>query len=177
MDKEKDLKIIKLKNLKVAFANLEDDNPYGKSIMVVIDDPVVKLKIETWVKQNKIGKDEQAGVAQFNEYEGQERFKFKFTDHTKVVDMTGNDATDCLNRGAVISLIAKAYEYHHKRFGSGVSQSLQTVVVMKPAVNEEDVATTEYLDELKRDYSEEEHDASMIPDEVLDEFDSSDSES
>ena len=173
MDQEKDLKIIKLKNLKVAFANIED----GKSIMVVVDDPVVKLKIETWVKQNKIGKDGQAGVAQFNEYEGQERFKFKFTDHTKVVDMTGKDAIDCLNRGAVISLIAKAYEYHHKQFGSGVSQSLQTVIIMKPAVSEEDVTTTKYLNELKEDYIEEESDNLVIPDNILDDYDSSNSES
>ncbi len=176
MNKEKDLRIIKLKNLRVAFANLEDDNPYGKSIMVVIDDPVVKSKIETWARQNKIGKAEQAGLAQFIEYEGEKRFKFKFTDRTKVVNMTGADAIEGLNRGAIISLVAKAYEYHHKQFGNGVSQSLQAVVVMKPAVNEEDVATTEYLDELKRDCSEE-HDDSMIPDEVLDGFDSSDSES
>jgi TusA-related sulfurtransferase len=156
MNKEKDLRIIKLKNLKVAFANLEDDNPYGKSIMVVIDDPVVRSKIETWVKQNKIGKAEQAGVAQFSEYEGEERFKFKFTDRTKVVNMTGKDAIEGLNRGAVISLVAKAYEYHHKQFGNGVSQSLKAVVVMKPAVNEEDAMTSEYLDELKDDgYSDE----------------------
>lgn len=171
MKKEKDLKLIKLKNLEVAFANLEDDNPYGKSIMVVIDDPVVKSKIETWVRQNNIGKAEQAGVAQFNKYEDQERFKFKFTEHTKVVDMTGKDAIDGLNRGAIISLIAKSYEYHHKQFGSGVSQSLQTIIVMKPAINEADAMTTEYLDELRDSTDDEESksdESEVIPDEVLD---------
>lgn len=70
--------------------------------------------------------------------------------------MTGKDAIEGLNRGAVISLVAKAYEYHHKQFGNGVSQSLKAVVVMKPAVNEEDAMTSEYLDELKDDgYSDE----------------------
>lgn len=178
---ENDLKIIKLKNVKVAFANLEDDNPMGKSIMVIVDDPVVESKIKTWVSQNKIGKsNENPGVVNFNEYDGQKRFKFKFTDRTKVVDMTGKDALEGLDRGAVISLVAKTYEYHHKQFGSGVSQSLKTVVVMKPATNEESAMTTEYLDELKeeslqdKDEDEGKNEPETTPDDDLDEIDMSD---
>ncbi len=178
---ENDLKIIKLKNVKVAFANLEDDNPMGKSIMVIVDDPVVESKIKTWVSQNKIGKsNENPGVVNFNEYDGQKRFKFKFTDRTKVVDMAGKDALEGLDRGAVISLVAKTYEYHHKQFGSGVSQSLKTVVVMKPATNEESAMTTEYLDELKeeslqdKDEDEDKNKPETNPDDDLDEIDMSD---
>lgn len=174
---ENDPKIIKLKNVKVAFANLEDDNPMGKSIMVIVDDPVIESKIKTWVSQNKIGKsNENPGVANFNEYDGQKRFKFKFTDRTKVVDMTGKDALEGLNRGAVVSLVAKTYEYHHKQFGSGVSQSLKTVVVMKPATNEENALTTEYLDELKEEspYDEDENESEVVPDDIPEEIDMGD---
>lgn len=68
---ENDPEIIKLKNVKVAFVNLEDDNPMGKSIMVIVDNPVVESKIKTWVSQNKIGKsNENPGAANFNEYDG-----------------------------------------------------------------------------------------------------------
>ncbi len=147
---EKDLKILKLKNLKVAFANLDNKDQLGKSILVVVDDPVVEEKIKTWVSTNKIGKDE-PGVAKFNEYEGQKRFKFKLTNNTEVVDMAGQDAMDGLNYGAVVSIVAKAYEYHHKQFGSGVSQSLQTVIVMESAVNEAKAMTASFLDELNEE--------------------------
>lgn len=174
---ENDPKIIKLKNVKVAFANLEDNNPMGKSIMVIVDDPVVESRIKTWVSQNKIGKsNENPGVANFNEYDGQKRFKFKFTDRTKVVDMTGKDALEGLDRGAVVSLVAKTYEYHHKQFGSGVSQSLKIVVVMKPATNEESAMTTEYLDELKEEslQDEDKNEPEANPNDDLDEIDMSD---
>ena len=147
MKKEKDPKVIKLKNLKVAFANLDNKDDLGKSILVVVDDPVVEEKIKTWVSVNKIGKDE-PGVAKFNEYEGQKLFKFKLTNNKEVVDMAGQDAMDGLDYGAVVSIVAKAYEYHHKQFGNGVSQSLQTVIVMKPAVNEAKAMTADFLDEL-----------------------------
>lgn len=152
MNKEDDPKVIKLKNLKVAFANLDDKENLGKSILVVVDDPVVEEKIKTWVSVNRIGKDN-PGETKFNEYEGQKRFKFKLTKHTEVVDMAGQDAIDGLNYGAVVSIVAKAYEYHHKHFGSGVSQSLQTVVVMKPAINEEKATTANFIDELHEDAS------------------------
>jgi len=149
---EKDPKILKLKNLKVAFANLDNKDNLGKSILVVVDDPVVEEKIKTWVSVNKIGKDE-PGVAKFNAYEGEKRFKFKLTNHTEVVDMAGQDAMDGLNYGAAVSIVAKAYEYHHKQFGNGVSQSLQTVIVMKPAINEAKVMTAGFLDELNEEAS------------------------
>ncbi len=170
---ENDPKIIKLKNVRVAFANLEDDNPMGKSIMVIVDDPVVESKIRTWVSQNKIGKsNDNPGVANFNEYDGQKRFKFKFTERTKVVDMTGKDALEGLNRGAVVSLVAKTYEYHHKQFGDGVSQSLKTVVVMKPATNEENALTEEYLDELKESpHDEDKNESEVVPDDIPEEID------
>lgn len=174
---ENDPKIIKLKNVKVAFANLEDNNPMGKSIMVIVDDPVVESKIRTWVSQNKIGKSsDNPSVANFNEYDGQKRFKFKFTDRTKVVDMTGRDALEGLNRGAVVSLVAKTYEYHHKQFGDGVSQSLKTVVVMKPATNEENALTAEYLDELKEEnsHNEDKNEPEVVPDDIPEEIDMSD---
>ena len=170
---ENDPKVIKLKNVKVPFANLEDDNPMGKSIMVIVDDPVVESKIRTWVSQNKIGKsNDNPGVANFNEYDRQKRFKFKFTDRTKVVDMTGKDALEGLNRGAVVSLVAKTYEYHHKQFGDGVSQSLKTVVVMKPATNEENALTEEYLDELKESpHDEDKNESEVVPDDIPEEID------
>lgn len=169
MKEEKDPKILKLKNLKVAFANLDNKDQLGKSILVVVDDPVIEEKIKTWVSVNKIGKDD-PGVAKFNEYEGQKRFKFKLTNNTEVVDMAGQDAMDGLNYGAVVSIVAKAYEYHHKQFGSGVSQSLQTVIVMKSAVNEAKAMTASFLDELNQEVSGAESD--VAPKDILeDDFD------
>jgi hypothetical protein len=169
MKEEKDPKILKLKNLKVAFANLDNKDQLGKSILVVVDDPVIEEKIKTWVSVNKIGKDD-PGVAKFNEYEGQKRFKFKLTNNTEVVDMAGQDAMDGLNYGAVVSIVAKAYEYHHKQFGSGVSQSLQTVIVMKSAVNEAKAMTASFLDELNQEVSGAESDVAPkdIPEDDFD---------
>ena len=166
---EKDPKILKLKNLKVAFANLDNKDQLGKSILVIVDDPVVEEKIKTWVSINKIGKDE-PGVAKFNEYEGQKRFKFKLANHTEVVDMAGQDAMDGLSYGAVVSIVAKAYEYNHKQFGSGVSQSLQTVVVMKAADNEAKAMTASFLDELNQETNGVESDVAPkdIPEDDLD---------
>lgn len=165
MNKEEDPKVIKLKNLKVAFANLDDKDKLGKSILVVVDDPIVEEKIKTWVSINKIGKDN-PGETKFNEYEGQKRFKFKLTKHTEVVDMAGQDAIDGLNYGAVVSIVAKAYEYHHKHFGSGVSQSLQAVVVMKPAINEAKAMTASFLDELDKEVSRDK--SEVIPEDIPD---------
>jgi hypothetical protein len=77
---------------------------------------------------------------------------------------------DGLNYGAVVSIVAKAYEYHHKQFGSGVSQSLQTVIVMKSAVNEAKAMTASFLDELNQEVSGAESDVAPkdIPEDDFD---------
>lgn len=145
--KEQDPKIITLKNLEVAFANLDEDGQFGKSITVFVDDPVVEDRIKTWVKTNNIGK-ENPGIAKFYEHENRKQFAFKFSRYTNVVDSNNNDALDGLNRHAVIAITAKAYEYNSAEYGKGVSQTLLSVVVMKPVADEAKVATSELLSEL-----------------------------
>ena len=110
-------------------------------------------------------------MAQFNKYEDQERFKFKFTEHTKVVDMTGKDAIDGLNRGAIISLIAKSYEYHHKQFGSGGKPVFTNHNRHEASNQRSRCHDFEYLDELRDSTDDEESksdESEAIPDEVLD---------
>lgn len=117
-----------LNHVPVVFAETEDKG-FGKSI--TIDAGEFKDVIEKWVKDNNIN----GGVAKFKEYTNKEgvttlQYNFKIS---KFTEIDGKDSTE-LGFGAVINLIASAYDYDNQ-FGKGTSASLKAVYVVEPRFN------------------------------------------
>ena len=133
---------IRLNNVEVVFANL-DDTGYGKSITISATDPEVVKKITNWVVENKIGKGDKAGVPNFKEYEGRKQYAFKINDYTRFAGLNGLTQNN-LGFGARISLIASAFDWENK-FGKGTSSSLTAVVVEKAANSASDGDLAELL--------------------------------
>lgn len=133
---------IRLNNVEVVFANL-DDTGYGKSITIAATDPEVVKAITEWVKENNIGKGDKAGVPNFKEYEGKKQYAFKINDYTRFAGLNGLTQNN-LGFGARISLIASAFEWSNK-FGSGISSSLTAVLVEKAANSASDGDLAELL--------------------------------
>jgi hypothetical protein len=115
-----------LKNVEIVFANLEDEG-FGKSITINCTDKEIKATITKWVKDNKIGKGENAGKPNFKEYEDKLQYAFKINDYTVFAGLNGLDKSN-LGFGATVSLTAKAFDYDNK-FGKGTSGALSAVVV------------------------------------------------
>ena len=117
-----------LKHVPIVFADTEDKG-FGKSI--TIDAGEFKDVIEKWVKDNNIN----GGVAKFKEYTNKEgittlQYNFKISKYTEI---DGKDSTE-LGFGAVINLIASAYDYDNQ-FGKGTSASLRLIFVVEPRIN------------------------------------------
>lgn len=154
---------ITLRNVKVIFANLEDEG-FGRSITIDCTAPELTQAIEDWVKKNNIGKDN-PGVPNFKEYapEGKEptlQYAFKINDRTKFAGINGLDKED-LGYGAIVDLTAQAFTYNNKFSGGKdkVSQSLSAVVIRSGATtsNDDDLA------DLLGDVEDEEVTDSSIP--------------
>lgn len=125
---------IKLKDVKVIFANLEDTG-FGKSITIDCTDKAVEDQIVEWVKTNNIGKDN-PGVANIKDYTSEKtgettrQFAFRINDYTKFAGVNGLSEKD-LGYGARVDLIANSFTYNNKFTGGKerVGQSLSAVVV------------------------------------------------
>lgn len=118
-----------LKHVPIVFADTEDKKGFGKSITIDAGD--FKETIEAWVKENNINN----GKANFKEYTNKEgvttlQYNFKLSDFT---DIEGKDSTE-LGYGAVVNLVASAYEYDNQ-FGKGTSASLRSIFVVEPRIN------------------------------------------
>ena len=122
----KDPRKIYLKNVKVIFANLQDEG-FGRSITIDSTEPEVTTAIDEWVATNKIGKAPNTGKANFKTYEDTIQFAFKINDGTKFVYAEGLGEKD-LGYKAEVSLAANAFDYDNK-FGKGTSSSLSAVIV------------------------------------------------
>jgi hypothetical protein len=136
-----------LKNVKIVFANLEDEG-FGRSLTIDATDKEVKGAITKWVEKNKVGK-KNPGVANFKEYEGKEQYAFKISDYTQFAGRNGLTKEN-LGFGAVVSLVAQAFEYDNK-FGKGVSANLSAVVVEERAKTGADADLAELLGEAPND--------------------------
>jgi hypothetical protein len=132
---------IYLKNVRVIFANLEDEG-FGKSITIDATDKDVKKGIEQWVKENKIGKTN-PGEANFKTYEETVQYSFRLNEKTKFVYLSGVPEGS-LGYGAEVSLSANAFEYNNK-FGHAISASLSAVVIEKAALSAADDDIAELL--------------------------------
>lgn len=118
-----------LKHVPIVFADTEDEKGFGKSI--TIDAGMFKELIEAWVKENNINN----GKANFKEYTNKEgvttlQYNFKLSEYT---DIDGKESCD-LGYGAVVNLVASAYDYDNQ-FGKGTSASLRSIFVVEPRIN------------------------------------------
>ena len=118
-----------LKHVPIVFADTEDKKGFGKSITIDAGD--FKETIEAWVKENNINN----GKANFKEYTNKEgvttlQYNFKLSEFTAI---EGKDSTE-LGYGAVVNLVASAYEYDNQ-FGKGTSASLRSIFVVEPRIN------------------------------------------
>lgn len=139
---------LKLEHVKIIFANLVDDG-FGKSLTIDVSDKEVQDKISKWVKDNNIGKGDKAGKANFKEYEGKLQYAIKISDYTQFAGLKGL-TKDNLGFGAVVSLVAQAFDYDNK-FGKGTSANLSAVLIEERAKTGADADMAELLGSLPED--------------------------
>ena len=160
-------KKLKLKGVKVVFYNPEDEG-FGTSITIAVDDEAKKL-ITDWVKANNIGKDN-PGVANFKDYTNEKtgetttQYSFRLNDYTKYAGINGLSEKD-LGYGAVIDLIANAFEYNNKFTGgkTRVGQSASAIVVRSGATSGGDADLAELLEDYGEEGEQEEKKEASIP--------------
>ena len=125
-------KTLQLFDIQVIFADLEDRG-FGRNIVIDATDEKVQKAITEWVKENNIN----GGEAKFKDYTDKEgkttkQYTFKLSQYT---EFGGADNLNekAIGFGAVVNLLASAYEYDNK-FGKGVSASLRAVYVKEGQV-------------------------------------------
>ena len=128
---EESNKTIQLFDVKVIFADLEDRG-FGRNIVIDATEPVIQEEISTWVKANNIN----GGEAKFKDYttkDGVEtkQYTFKLSKYTQFGGDNNLDEKS-IDYGAIINLLASAYDYDNK-FGKGTSASLRAVYVKEGA--------------------------------------------
>lgn len=128
---EDNKKTIQLFDVKVIFADLEDRG-FGRNIVIDATDQATQDAITIWVKDNNIN----GGKAHFKDYttkDGVEtkQYTFKLSNYTQFGGDNNLDEKS-LGYGAIINLLASAYDYDNK-FGKGTSASLRAVYVKEGA--------------------------------------------
>lgn len=128
---EESNKTIQLFDVKVIFADLEDRG-FGRNIVIDATDPKIQVQIKAWTKENNIN----GGEAKFKDYttkDGVEtkQYTFKLSNYTQFGGDNNLDEKS-IGYGAIINLLASAYDYDNK-FGKGTSASLRAVYVKEGA--------------------------------------------
>ena len=122
---------LKLKNVEVVFANLEDEG-FGRSLTIKVTSDNETM-INDFFKVNQIGneKSKVIGEPNYKEYEGTKQLGIRFNDNTKFAGLNGLDKLD-LGFGARIDCIVNAFEYNNKftRGATYVGASLSAVVIL-----------------------------------------------
>ena len=122
---------LKLKNVEVVFANLEDEG-FGRSLTIKVTSENETM-INEFFKVNQIGneKSKVIGEPNYKEYEGTKQLGIRFNDNTKFAGLNGLDQLD-LGFGARIDCIVNAFEYNNKftRGATYVGASLSAVVIL-----------------------------------------------
>lgn len=124
-------KTIQLFDVKVIFADLEDRG-FGRNIVIDATDQATQDAISIWVKDNNIN----GGKAHFKDYTTKDgvatkQYTFKLSNYTQFGGDNNLDEKS-LGYGAIINLLASAYDYDNK-FGKGTSASLRAVYVKEGA--------------------------------------------
>ena len=128
---EESNKTIQLFDVKVIFADLEDRG-FGRNIVIDATDPKIQTQIKVLTKENNIN----GGEAKFKDYttkDGVEtkQYTFKLSNYTQFGGDNNLDEKS-IGYGAIINLLASAYDYDNK-FGKGTSASLRAVYVKEGA--------------------------------------------
>lgn len=155
MSELQDPKKIKLNDAKVVFYTGPEDEKakeFGTSITIALT-PEQKKQIEDFCKTNKIGKngDANRGVANIKQYTNEEtgvttdQFSIKFNEHTQFAGLNGLGQSN-LGYGAVVNVIANAYDY--SKFGGGTAMSASAIVVKQGSASSNDADLELLLDEL-----------------------------
>ena len=129
---ENNNRTLQLFDIKVIFADLEDRG-FGRNIVIDATDEAIQTQIKEWVKDNNIN----GGEAKFKDYTDKEgkttkQYTFKLSQYT---EFGGADNLNekAIGYGAVVNLLASAYDYDNK-FGKGTSASLRAVYVKEGQV-------------------------------------------
>lgn len=122
---------LKLKNVEVVFANLEDEG-FGRSLTIKVTSENETM-INDFFKANQIGneKSKVIGEPNYKEYEGTKQLGIRLNDNTRFAGLNGLDQID-LGFGARIDCIINAFEYNNKftRGATFVGASLSAVVIL-----------------------------------------------
>ncbi len=122
---------LKLKNVEIVFANLEDEG-FGRSLTIKVTSEN-EAEINQFFKVNQIGneKSKVIGEPNYKEYEGTKQLGIRFNDNTRFAGLNGLDKLD-LGFGARIDCIINAFEYNNKftRGATYVGASLSAVVIL-----------------------------------------------
>lgn len=124
-------KELTLKHVNVLFAELVDKG-YGRNITIDVTAPAILNAITTWSNANGIKlkvkdyTDKKTGKVT-------KQYQLKLTDFTQVEGKNG-ETEQALGYGAVVNLVARAFDYDNK-FGKGKSASLSAIFIVEPAKN------------------------------------------
>lgn len=139
---------LKLKNVEVVFANLEDEG-FGRSLTIKVTSENEKA-INDFFKVNQIGneKSKVIGEPNYKEYEGTKQLGIRFNDNTRFAGLNGLDKLD-LGFGARIDCVVNAFEYNNKftRGATYVGASLSAVVVLSGRKTGADADLNDLLNE------------------------------
>ena len=139
---------LKLKNVEVVFANLEDEG-FGRSLTIKVTSDNETM-INDFFKVNQIGneKSKVIGEPNYKEYEGTKQLGIRFNDNTKFAGLNGLDKLD-LGFGARIDCIVNAFEYNNKftRGTTYVGASLSAVVILSGRKTGADADLNDLLNE------------------------------
>ncbi len=139
---------LKLKNVEVVFANLEDEG-FGRSLTIKVTSENEKA-INDFFKANQIGNEKSRAIGEpnYKEYEGTKQLSIRFNDNTRFAGLNGLDKLD-LGFGARIDCIVNAFEYNNKftRGATYVGASLSAVVILSGRRTGADADLNELLNE------------------------------
>ena len=139
---------LKLKNVEVVFANLEDEG-FGRSLTIKVTSENETM-INDFFKVNQIGneKSKVIGEPNYKEYEGTKQLGIRFNDNTRFAGLNGLDQLD-LGFGARIDCVVNAFEYNNKftRGATFVGASLSAVVILSGRKTGADADLNDLLNE------------------------------
>jgi len=139
---------LKLKNVEVVFANLEDEG-FGRSLTIKVTSENEKA-INEFFRVNQIGNDKSKviGEPNYKEYEGTKQLSIRLNDNTRFAGLNGLDQLD-LGFGARIDCIVNAFEYNNKftRGETFVGASLSAVLILSGRKTGADDDLNELLNE------------------------------
>ena len=139
---------LKLKNVEVVFANLEDEG-FGRSLTIKVTSENEKA-INEFFRVNQIGNEKSRAIGEpnYKEYEGTKQLSIRLNDNTRFAGLNGLGLHD-LGYGSRIDCIINAFEYNNKftRGETYVGASLSAVLILSGRKTGADADLNELLNE------------------------------